>query len=130
MKKSDSYLVNTALACGILYYVVDLSAIGRTFVDWTVIVVVGGAIAWNIVRLALRLLEARSGRDVWHLIRTLSFWLVGLANTAWVSAESSGTWVSWAGWLFLFAAVVDSVLLYQLEQRARQVIDDRAVAVR
>ena len=64
MKKPGSYLVNCALACGVLYWVLYLSRSGRTAIDWTVIGLVILAILWNLVKLGQRLNRAGGGGDL------------------------------------------------------------------
>ena len=44
----------------------------------------------------------------WSIIRTATFILVGLMNTAFIRPEDTGTWRNYAGYLFLLMAVVDA----------------------
>lgn len=43
----------------------------------------------------------------WSIIRTATFILVGLMNTLLIRPEDVGTWKNYAGYFFLFMAVVD-----------------------
>lgn len=117
-KKPPSYLVYAALACGVLYYVLELSSSGRTFVDFTVIALVVGAITWNLVQLGRRLNECFGGKAVWHLQRTVLFWIVGLMNTALLRPEHEGSWRVWVGWVILMLAALDTIALFRKEQTA------------
>ena len=55
MKKLRSYVVNCALACGVLYRTQSLSSSGRTTIDWIVMSLIALAILWNIFKLGQRL---------------------------------------------------------------------------
>jgi hypothetical protein len=57
------YLVNFVLACGVMYYVLDLSSPGRTTIDWIVIAAVAGAISWNVAQALRNLLNNDAGDD-------------------------------------------------------------------
>jgi hypothetical protein len=57
------YLVNFVLACGVMYYVLDLSSPGRTVIDWVVIAAVAGAISWNIAQAVRYLINKSAGDD-------------------------------------------------------------------
>ncbi len=115
-KRPGSYLVNAALASGVLYYVLDLSQAGRTAVDFVVIALVVGAILWNFIQLGRRLYQTYGARAVWQVQRTLAFWLIGLFNTLLIRAEDAGSWKNWLGWCFLLIAVIDSIALYRKER--------------
>jgi hypothetical protein len=117
-KSSKSYLVNTVLACGVLYWVLDLSRGERTVIDWAVIGLVVGAIVWNLVQLGLRLHEAAGGKAVWHLQRTVLFWILGLLNTALIRPGDVGTWKHWLGWVLLLLAATDTVALFLKERQS------------
>lgn len=118
MKKPPLYLVNTGLACGVLYYVLDLSRPGRGLVDWTVIGLVVAAILWNLFQLGRRLHRFGGGRALWHLQRTLLLWIIGLLNTALIRPEKIGTWQNGLGWALLAVAALDTALLFQKERRS------------
>lgn len=117
-KEPDSYLVNGGLACAVMYFAFDLSRSGRAAIDWIVLGLLAGAVAWNLFCLGQRLQRAGGGRAVWHLIRTLTFWVVGLLNTALIRPEAVGSWRNGLGWLLLLAAVGDSIALYRKERSA------------
>jgi xanthosine utilization system XapX-like protein len=120
MQKPKSYLVNAALACGVLYYVLDLSAAGRTAIDYAVIGLVALAILWNLVQLGRRLYRGAGGRAVWHLQRTVLFWIIGLFNTLLIRPEHVGGWRHWLGWIMVAVAVADSIVLFLRERRIVQ----------
>lgn len=122
-RRPGSYLVNGALACGVMYYALDLSRSGRTTIDWVVLGLVALAVLWNLLGLGRRLLQVGGGRAVWHLVRTLGFWMVGLLNTVLVRPEDVGSWKHVLGWVFILTAGADSVALYRKEQSA---ISERA----
>lgn len=115
MKEPKSYVVLAALACGVMYYVLRLSTAGRGFVDWVVIGLVATAVLWSLVQLGRRLHRAAGGRAVWHLQRTVLFWILGLLNTALLRPEDVGTWKNWVGWVLLLIAAADSVALFKKE---------------
>lgn len=52
---------------------------------------------------------------MWHELRTIGFWVIGLLNTALARPERVGTWRYGVGWLLLAVAVADSVALYHKE---------------
>jgi hypothetical protein len=118
MTEPRSYLVNGALAAGVLYYAQRLSSSGRTAVDWIVIGLCALAVLWNLFKLGRRLHRAGGGRDLWHLLRTLGFWIVGLLNTLLIRPEDVGSWKNFVGWAFLALALLDSVALFRKEKAA------------
>jgi hypothetical protein len=120
MKHPRSYTVNGALAAGVLCWALYLSRSGRTAVDWTVIVVVSLAILWNLVNLGRRLHRSGGAKAVWHLQRTLLFWIVGLFNTALARPADVGSWKNLVGWVFLVLAAADTVVLWREEQQPRE----------
>ena len=70
-KRRSTYLVNAALASDVLYWALDLSRSGRTFVDWTVITLVAGAVLYNLVQLGRRRHAAGGAKALSHLQRTV-----------------------------------------------------------
>ncbi len=116
MKKPRSYLVNGVLACAVLYFAQSLSRSGRGPIDWVVLGLIGLAILWNLFRLGQRLYGKGGGKDLWHLLRTILFWIIGLGNTVWVRLEDVGSWRNFAGWAFLVLAGLDTILLYRKER--------------
>ena len=119
-KKGPLYLVNCALATGVMYYVLDLSKEGRTVIDLTVIGLVSCAILWSLIQLGRRLHWIGGTKDVWHLLRTITFWVVGWFNTALIRPEDTGTWKNWLGWALLVTAALDTVALFRKEWLARE----------
>lgn len=49
MKQPRSHLVLAFLACGVLYWVLDLSRSGRTAIDWAVGGLVATAVLYHLV---------------------------------------------------------------------------------
>lgn len=47
----------------------------------------------------------------WAIIRTATFIIVGLMNTAFIRLEDIGSWKNYVGYLFLIFAVVDTFFL-------------------
>jgi hypothetical protein len=118
MKPPRSYLANAAMASAVLYFAQDLSRGDRGAVDWTVLGLVTLAILWNLVRLGQRLHRGGGDKSLWHLLRTLLFWIVGLFNTALIRPEEVGSWKNIVGWVLLAVAVVDTIALARKEQAA------------
>lgn len=118
MKMRPSYVVNGALASAVLYFAAPLSRGDRGAVDWVVLGLIGLAVLWNLVRLGQRLYGHGGGRDLWHLLRTLLFWGIGLLNTLFIPAAEVGSWKNVLGWVVLALAVMDTVLLYRKERAA------------
>ncbi len=115
--KQPLYVVNAVLASGVLYWVLHLSRGDRGLVDWVVVAVVVLAVLWNLVRLGQRLHGAGGGADLWHLQRTVLFWIVGLLNTALLRPEEVGGWRNWVGWAVLGIAALDTAWIFQKERR-------------
>jgi hypothetical protein len=53
---------------------------------------------------------------LWHLLRTLGLWAIGLLDTALARPERIGAWRSALGWTLLAVAALDSVTLYRKER--------------
>ena len=117
-KKLPMYVVNACLASVVMYYVLRLSASGRTAIDWTVIGLVTTAILFNLVQLGRRLHSFGGARAVWHLQRTSLYWVAGLLNTAYIRPEHAGGWRTWIGWLFLVVAILDTIALFVKERQS------------
>ena len=124
-KRRTSYVVNGCLAAAVLYFALHLSSSGRTAVDFVVIALVLGAIAWNVFKLSQRLHRSEGTKEVWHVQRTVLFWIIGLFNTLLLKAEDAGTWKNWLGWVLLGLAVADTVSLFFKE---RAVIEESSHA--
>jgi len=117
-KKPRSYVVLAVLASGALYFAISLSSSGRTWIDWTVLSLLSLAILWNLVQAGRRLYRAGRGKDLWHLQRTLLFWVIGLLNTALIRPEDVGSWKNIVGWAMLVLAAADTILLVRKEHTA------------
>ena len=89
--RRQSHVVLALLAGAVLYWVLHLSAGGRGPVDWTVIGLVSLAVTWNVLQLSRRL-SVQGAAAVWHVLRTLLFWLVGLLGilTPWAWRQLGG----------------------------------------
>ena len=116
MKRAHSYALNGMLAGGVLYFVLDLSRGDRGTVDFVVIGLVCAAIAYNVVRLGLKLNAAGGGKALWHLGRTLLFWGIGIAAFVRAGPESVTWFKPLEGWVFVALAAADSVALYLRER--------------
>ena len=116
-KKTTSYVVNGCLASAVLYFVLDLSSSGRGWIDYGVIVLVVGAIVYNVVQLARRLHAAAGPAGAWHVGRTVLFWIVGLFNTLLIRPEDVGSWKNWIGWALVLLAVGDTIALFLRERK-------------
>ena len=117
MKRTPSHALNAVLAGGVLYYALHLSRGDRGMVDFVVIGLVCAAIAWNVVRLGLRLNQAGGGKALWHLGRTLLFWAIAIVAFVRAGPEAVAWLVPLEGWLFAAIAAADTVALY-LRERA------------
>ena len=117
MKEPRSYVALAALAGGALFYALRLSRFDRGPVDWAVIGLILAAILWNLIQLGRRLHRAGGGKAVWHLQRTVLFWIIGLLNTAFLRVEDLGSRKNWVGWAVLLIAAADTVALF-LKERA------------
>jgi len=125
VKKQGSYVINGALAGSVLYFTLDLSASGRTLIDYVVIGLVCLAVAFNVVQLSRRLHRAGGARAVWHVQRTVLFWIVGLLNTGFARPEQVGGWRTWVGAALLVIAVCDTIALFRKERRSLQPAAER-----
>lgn len=126
MKKPGSYVANGCLAGAVLYFVLDLSASGRGAIDYVVIGAVSLAILWNVVQLSRRLHRVGGVKNVWHVQRTVLFWILGLLNTVLVRPEHVGGWRTWIGAALLVLAAADTVALFLKERGATRSSAGRA----
>ena len=115
-KRPTFFVVNACLASVVLCYVLDLSSPGRTLVDFVVIGLVLAAICWNLFQVSRRLYPEHGAKGVWHVQRTVLFWIIGLLNTVFLRPEDVGTWKNWIGWVVLGLAVFDTVALFLKER--------------
>jgi len=118
-KRPQSYVVNGMLAIAVFYWVLDLSAGDRGWVDWVVIALVVCAVSFNIWQLSRRL-SILGRRAVWHVQRTVLFWVVGLMNTVFRDPRGPHSWTFVIGVLLVVAAMADTVALYLKERRILQ----------
>ena len=126
-KKPKSYLALLLLSCAVLYFALDLSKEDRGTVDYVVLLLISGAIMYNVIRLARRLFAAGGLKDVWHLIRTMGFWAIGLLNTALARSSDVGSWKYWLGWGVLGLAVYDTYAIFRKERSAMASVSTAAV---
>lgn len=117
-RKPRSHVVLAVIGSVAMAYVLRLSAPERGPVDWVVIAAVAAAIAWQLWRLGVRLYAVGGSEAVWHELRTLGFWLIGLMNTVWAVPGDEGTWKWWGGVVVLLVAAADTVAVYLRERRA------------
>lgn len=110
-----SYAIRSVLASAVLFYAYRLSASGRGWIDWTVLALATLAVVWNLLQLGRRFHAAGRPRDVWHLLRTLGFWAIGIMNTL-LRPEPHASWKIAVGWLVLLLAAVDTVAIARKEQ--------------
>ena len=122
-KPVRSYLALAVLASGALAFALPLSAGDRGTIDYVVLSAIGAAILWNLVQLGRRLHAAGGAKSVWHLTRTLLFWIVGLLNTALLRPEHVDTFRPWVGGLFLLVAAADTLALGVREHRIVRAAD-------
>lgn len=123
MKPPRSHLVLAILASASLYFAWQLSSPRpggssgppRGPIDWVVVGLLGLAVAWNLLQLGRRLYHQGGGQAVWHLLRTLLFWVIGLMNTAWIHPRDIGTWRNWIGAVLLVVAAIDTMALHRKE---------------
>ncbi|MBK8974741.1 MAG: hypothetical protein IPM29_02335 [Planctomycetes bacterium] len=120
-----SYLVLAVLAAGTLAFALPLSAGDRGPVDHAVLTAISAAILWNLVQLGRRLHAAGGAKAVWHLIRTVGFWVIGLVDTLLRRPEDFGTWRPYVGWILLLIAVADTIALGVQEHRIVASLRDR-----
>lgn len=119
-----SYVANGCLAGAVLYFALHLSSSGRTAVDYIVIVLIVSAIAWNLFRLSQRLYRSNGSKEVWHVLRTVLFWIIGLGNTVFVKTVDAGTWRNWLGWIMLGLAVADTIALFFKERAVMRALSN------
>jgi hypothetical protein len=115
-RRGESYVVNAILASAVLYWVLDLNSSGRTLIDWLIVSAVSLAVAWNVVQLSRRL-HVLGGAAVWHVQRTVLFWIIGLLNTIFRAPEATANWKFVTGLILLGLAAIDTVLLWRKERR-------------
>ncbi|MGD2129401.1 MAG: hypothetical protein PVJ33_01945 [Lysobacterales bacterium] len=116
MKKPKSYAIMTLLAAVVAYYAWNLSASGRTTIDWIVLILIGSVILWNLFGLGRRLHAIGGGKSIWHIMRTLLFWTVGLYNTDLAAPGEPRGWPFYIGCALVALAALDSIALWRLEQ--------------
>jgi len=118
MQQSRSYVATSLLAGCALYFAWAFSRPGRTPLDWVWIGLMLAAVVWNLVALGRRLYRAGGGAAVWHLHRTVLFWIVGLRNTVLIRPEDIGSWRNLVGWVFVVVAAFDTLQLGRRERAA------------
>lgn len=113
-----SYVVDGVLAGGVLLYALRLSRGDRGWIDLLVIGLVIAAMAWNVLQISRKLHRVEGRAGVWHVQRTVLFWIIGIFNTAMVRPGDVGSWKNWLGWLLVALAAMDTVLLFRRERAA------------
>ncbi len=135
MKPARSYGVNGVLAGCVLFFVV-WSREAWFPASWIIIVLLALAILWNLFQLGRRLHSRGGGKDLWHLQRTLLFWVIGILNTALIRPADVGSWKNLLGWAILLVASIDTLVLIRKElafsseqqQQTGQEVDDDSVS--
>ena len=74
--------------------------------------------AWNVLQISRKLHRVEGRAGVWHVQRTVLFWIIGIFNTAMVRPGDVGSWKNWLGWLLVALAAMDTVLLFRRERAA------------
>ncbi|WP_221032616.1 hypothetical protein [Actomonas aquatica] len=116
MKAPRSYVLNGGLASVVLFYAFRLSHGDRGPVDWIVLTLISLAVLWNIFKAGQRLHRGGGRKALWHLQRTLLFWVVGLMNTLPELSRASPTWRLPVGGALLLIALADSIWLHHRER--------------
>jgi hypothetical protein len=106
----------TILASVVAFYAWRLSATGRGAIDYVVLALIALAVLWNLVQLGRRLYRAGGARNLWHLLRTLLFWIAGLSYTVLAVAGDPRNWMFWPGYAVLALAAFDTVALWHKER--------------
>jgi len=119
MKKPRSYVVLAILASVAAFYAWRLSASGRGTVDYVVLALIAAAVLWNLVQLGRRLYRFGGRKALWHLQRTLLFWIIGLFNTVLAAPGEPRSWKFWLGCALLAAAALDTVALWHKERASQ-----------
>lgn len=117
-----SYTVRAALASVVLFYAIRLSAFGRTWIDYVVLTLIVLAILWNLAQLARRFLQNGRPADVWHVLRTVLFWVIGVTSTM-LRPESLQSTKGLIGALMLGLAALETVWIHRKE---RELLDGQS----
>ena len=56
----------------------------------------------------------------WHLIRTFTFYVIGILNTLLIKPEDVGSWKNYLGYAFMIIAVLDSINLIKIQLNKRK----------
>ena len=51
-------------------------------------------------------------KKYWPVLRTSTYIIIGLLNTAFIKSEDIGTWKNYVGYFFLTLVMVDVVVLF------------------
>jgi hypothetical protein len=65
-----------------------------------------------------RLCRAGEGAALWHVLRTLIFWITGLRNTLLIGDKAIGSGMNVVGWVSVIVAVLDTIQLGRREWAA------------
>ncbi len=114
MQPVRSYGVNGVLASCVLAFVA-WNRDAWSPASWIIIGLLALAVLWNLLQLGRRLHLHGGGRDLWHLQRTLLFWVIGILNTALIRSADVGSWKNLLGWAMLLLASVDTLMLIRKE---------------
>jgi hypothetical protein len=114
MKSVRSYGINGVLASCVLFFVA-WNRDAWSPASWILIGLLALAVLWNLFQLGRRLHSRGGGKDLWHLQRTLLFWVIGILNTALIRPAEVGSWKNLLGWAVLLLASVDTLVLIRKE---------------
>ena len=59
-------------------------------------------------------------KKYWAVLRTLTFFVVGILNTALIRPEDIGTWKNYVGYAFLIIGIIDAFFLIKNYSKRRQ----------
>jgi len=117
-----------AMLCGCaLLYASTMARSSVTPIDIAVIVFLCAALLWNLFQLGRRLARPGQLRDVWHLVRTVGFWVIGLLDT-WGRLDRPASWQQIIAWAILVIAAIDTFLIARKEARVVQGLPQSSTA--
>jgi len=119
MENRSSYVATSLLSSAVLYFAWHVTAPGRGLVEWALIGLVLLAVLWNLGNLGTLLHRIGGGRSLWHLQRTLLFWIVGILNTGLARPGDVRSWRYVVGWIFIVVAALDTYQIHRKERAAQ-----------
>jgi len=61
-------------------------------------------------------------KKYWPIIRTLTFLIVGVLNTALIRPEDVGTWKNYTGYILLVLGIIDGVVLITKYLKGKKIV--------